>query len=136
MTFTVPAFVQIPEQRLLSVGAHMHWAGVDMKIEIERASPSPSQPAKECLLSTPKYDFNWQRSYTYDAPIDKVPTINAGDKLRFTCTYNNTKANKNVNKALLESRLPDPVDIRLGEQTTDEMCLGVLVTSQLRSYLD
>jgi hypothetical protein len=116
-----------PELALATVGAHMHWAGVDMKIEIERSAPSEAQPASECLLGTPKYDFNWQRGYTYDVPFEQLPTVRAGDKLRFTCTYDNTPDNPNVRRAMAEARLSSPPEIRLGENTFDEMCLGVLV---------
>lgn len=139
MELTLPDTVQgfpSPQASLLSVGAHMHWAGVDMKIEIERKNPTEGQPAKECLLGTPKYDFNWQRSYVYDGPQDKLPGFGAGDKVRFTCTYDNTKNNKNVSKALAESQQAAPSDIRLGEQTMDEMCLGVIVMVRRSNLLD
>lgn len=139
MELTLPDTVQgfpFPQASLLGAGAHMHWAGVDMKIEIERKNPVEGQPAKECLLGTPKYDFNWQRGYAYDEPLEKLPTFGAGDTVRFTCTYDNTNANKNVRKALAESRQAAPSDIRLGEQTTDEMCLGVLITVRRSSLVD
>lgn len=131
MEFVMPAAIgglPVPMLSISSVGAHMHLAGVDMKIEIERAADhaGPGQPAQECLLSTPKYDFNWQRGYVLDRLPDELPKVGPGDKLRFTCTYDNTKDNPNVAKALVEERLPGPVDIRLGESTLDEMCLGVL----------
>lgn len=126
----------LPTMSILGVGAHMHWAGVDMKIEVERRTPLPEQPAKECLLGTPKYDFNWQRSYSIDEPLEKLPTIGAGDKVRFTCTYDNTMDNKNIRKALAEKHQATPSDIHLGEQTTDEMCLGVLITVRRASLVD
>jgi hypothetical protein len=121
---------------LLGVGSHMHWAGVDMKIEVERRNPVPGQPAKECLLGTPKYDFNWQRGYTFDEPLEKLPTIGAGDKVRFTCTYDNTLENNNIRRALAEKQQATPSDIHLGEQTTDEMCLGVLIAVRRASLVD
>lgn len=127
MEFTLPEKISgfpLPTLSLATVGAHMHWAGVNMKIEVERA-PTSTGPAKECLLGTPKYDFNWQRGYVIDAPIDGMPKLQAGDKLRFTCTYDNTTDNPRVKQALAEQRLAAPVDISLGESTLDEMCLGV-----------
>jgi hypothetical protein len=139
MELVLPDTIQsfpLPTSSLLGVGSHMHWAGVDMKIEIERRDPSPGQPAKECLLGTPKYDFNWQRGYEFDEPQEKLPTIAAGDKLRFTCTYDNTVNNKNIRKALAEKKQATPSDIHLGEQTMDEMCLGVLVTVRRSSLVD
>ena len=139
MELTLPDTVRglpFPQSSLLGAGAHMHWAGVDMKIEIERKNPVEGQPAKECLLGTPKYDFNWQRGYSYDEPLEKLPTFGAGDKLRFTCTYDNTTGNKHVRKSLAETQQASPADIGLGEQTTDEMCLGVLVTVRRSSLVD
>lgn len=114
----------LPEMSIATIGAHMHWAGVDMKIEIERRAGM--LPEKECLLGTPKYDFNWQRGYAIDAPMSALPTFGPGDKLRFTCTYDNSTDNPHVRRALAESRQSAPVDITLGESTLDEMCLGVL----------
>lgn len=139
MELTVPETVQglpLPELRVHSAGAHMHWAGVDMKIEIDRKAPNAEQPAKECLLGTPKYDFNWQRSYEYDAPFDALPRVGAGDTLRFSCTYDNSMGNLHVRRALAEQQRATPADISLGEETLDEMCLGVLVLVRAATALD
>ena len=139
MEVTLPEMIQgfpLPTLSIAATGSHMHWAGVDMKIEIERKNPSAGQPAKECLLGTPKYDFNWQRGYAYDEPAEKLPTAAAGDKLRFTCKYDNTMGNKLVRKALAELHQASPAEIKLGEQTLDEMCLGVLVAVRRTSLVD
>lgn len=127
---------EIPPFNVYSVGSHMHWAGVDMKIEIERQNPAEGQPKNECLLSTPKYDFNWQRGYAYADVMDKLPLVTPGDKIRFKCTYDNTTGNKYVRKAMSEMRLSSPVDISLGETTLDEMCLGALVIVRRATLLD
>ncbi len=139
MELTIPTKigdVDIPQMAINAVGAHMHWAGVDMKIEIERAAPPEGQPQKECLLGTPKYDFNWQRGYQYAGPVDKLPSIGPGDKVRFTCKYNNTTSNRHVVKAMSELRLSSPAEITLGEETLDEMCLGVFVATRRATLLD
>lgn len=139
MELTIPEEMdggRLPPHSLLAVGTHMHWAGVDMKVEITRRAPTSEQPAHECLLGTPKYDFNWQRAYSYDLPTDKLPTVEGGDKIRFTCTYDNTTNNKYVRQALSELRLPGPVDIGLGETTLDEMCLGALVVVRRATAID
>ena len=36
-----------------------------------------AQPANECLVSAPKYDFEWQRSYVYDVALDDLPRFYA-----------------------------------------------------------
>lgn len=106
-------------------GAHMHWAGTNLTMKIERGAPV-DEPKNECLIATPKYDFNWQRGYTYDEEYDKLPTIAAGDKIHLECTYNNSTTNKNVAKAIFENQQPIS-DLHLGETTRDEMCLGAFV---------
>lgn len=133
MSFTIPPMIDgmvVPELRIHSAASHMHWVGKNMKIEIERAIVSGDDPAKECLLGTPKYDFNWQRFYQFDAPIEDLPMVRAGDTLKMTCTYDNSMGNPYVAKALAEKKLPGPVDVSLGEQTLDEMCLGGFVILQ------
>lgn len=139
MELTIPekiGDVAVPELSVYSVGAHMHWAGVDMKIDVERKAAASGEPPKECLLGTPKYDFNWQRGYAYDEPFDKLPVVRAGDKLRFTCTYDNTTGNPHVSKAMAEQRMSTPPEIRLGETTLDEMCLGAIVVVRRANLLD
>jgi hypothetical protein len=139
MEVVLPETIQgfpLPTLSIAAVGTHMHWAGVDMKVEIERKNPTHTQPAKECLIGTPKYDFNWQRGYAYDEPAENLPTAAAGDKLRFTCKYDNTMGNKHVRKALAEQQKASPTEIHLGEETLDEMCLGVLVITRRTSLVD
>lgn len=130
MRFTFPKFYNggpLPELKLYSIGTHMHYVGTDMKIDVERAAPTAADPEKECLVQTPKWNFNWQRLYDYDAAIEALPTVNGGDALNLRCTYDNSKQNPFVAQALLQEKLPDPQDVHLGESTLDEMCLGVFV---------
>jgi hypothetical protein len=122
MEFTMPA--SVPELPLATMGTHMHWVGTTMTVQIARGTAREGQPANECLIATPHYDFNWQRGYSYDAPIAQLPTIKGGDRIRMRCTYDNALENPRVARALAEQRLASPVDVRLGEETLDEMCLG------------
>jgi hypothetical protein len=123
MTFRMPT--NVPELMLWSVGTHMHYVGTDMKIDVERRTVQGDEPESECLVQTPRWDFNWQRGYVYDAPLDQVPRINRGDNLVMRCTYDNSPANPALARALSEAGLDAPIDVRLGEETLDEMCLGV-----------
>lgn len=122
MQFTVP---DVGKEGLLVYGAasHMHYVGTDMKIDLDRAKPAASEPASECLLQTPEWDFSWQRFYPYEAKTEDLPRIRTGDVLKLRCTYDNTIQNPFVAAALDELGLPAPVDVYLGEQTLDEMCL-------------
>lgn len=132
MLFDIPSGT--PEYRVWTVGTHMHYVGTDMRIGIERAAPG-DQPAEECLLDTPAWDFNWQRGYRYDVPIDQAPTLTAGDQLKLRCAYDNSMQNPHVATALVQQGLTAPRDVVLGERTLDEMCLGVFGLAQKVSDL-
>jgi hypothetical protein len=109
---------------IYGMGTHMHYAGTDMAVHLEHAAPAEGEPARECLIQTPRWDFSWQRGYQYDAPIDELPVARPGDRLLFRCTYDNSMDNPFVHAALIEQDLPEPKDILMGEETLDEMCLG------------
>jgi len=121
MLYTLPS--EIPEVRLWQVGSHMHYIGVDMIIGIRRNVSTG--PAEECLLHTPTYNFEWQRLYTYDASLDDMPRLAGGDELYMRCTYDNTLNNPGVVESLGQLGLDEPIEVRLGEETRDEMCLGI-----------
>lgn len=129
MQITVPPEVII-DLPIMMVMAHMHYVGVDLRAEIHRATLPASQPQDECLIHNPAWNFGWQRFYEFDVPISELPTAKAGDVLTLTCKYNNTKNNRFVSQALTDEGLSEPVEVRLGEATLDEMCLapvGILV---------
>jgi hypothetical protein len=109
-----------PTYHVWGAGTHMHYVGRDMKIEVQRAGT-----LDECLVQTPAWDFNWQRLYYYDTPIERTPTVNAGDVISMRCTYDNSMDNVFVREALAARGETAPLDVRLGEETLDEMCLGV-----------
>jgi hypothetical protein len=113
-----------PELRIWAVGTHMHYVGTDMRIGITRAAPG-SEPAEECLLQTPDWDFNWQRGYLYDVPIEQAPSARPGDIVDLRCTYDNSLNNSFVVEALEQQGMMTPQDVLLGESTLEEMCLGV-----------
>ncbi len=129
MTFTMPTELNgrpiPPKLGILGVGAHMHLAGVDEKITLKRAKPS-SEPADECLLQEPRWNFDWQRGFQYDTPLANLPTITPGDTMEVRCTFDNTMANRKIGAALLEQGFSQPQPIKLGEQTLDEMCLAAV----------
>lgn len=105
---------------IYSVGTHMHYAGTDMKIDLVHKTSEP-----ECLVQTPKWDFSWQRVYQYKASIDDLPRVGPSDELHMRCTYDNSLNNPFIARALKEKGLTQPGDVLLGEQTLDEMCLGI-----------
>ncbi len=103
---------------VFAVGTHMHLLGKDMKISFER-----SDGTSQCLLQTPDWDFDWQRSYYYDTT--EALKIERGDVLTMRCTYDNTLDHAGTAEALEEQGLEEPIDVYLGEESLDEMCLGV-----------
>ena len=92
---------------------------------VAQETSTATDPKDECFLQTPHWNFNWQRGYMYDAPMEKLPILRAGDKLRMRCTYDNTMGNPFVAEALQQHGRMAPADVTLGEMTLDEMCLGV-----------
>ncbi len=83
---------------LHSVALHMHTLGDSGTLQLLRPS------GDECLLDIPRWDFHWQRRYTFADPI----AVASGDQLKISCTWTNDTEN--------------PVE--WGERTNDEMCLG------------
>jgi hypothetical protein len=99
-------------------------------LKCEQAKPAnPStlltseQPANECLASVPGYDFEWQRAYQYDAPLEELPIFSPGDVLTIDCYYNNSMNNRLMREALGRAGISEPKNVILGDETLDEMCL-------------
>ena len=109
------------ESTVWAVGTHMHLIGRDMKMALEHPDGSET-----CLIQTPEWDFDWQRAYYYDVPVAEAPKPRAGDTLRLRCTYDNTLDNPGTRRALAEQGLSEPVDVYLGEESLDEMCIGIV----------
>ncbi len=112
--------------KIYGAGTHAHYVARDLRIWVERKAPAEGEPASECIIQTPSWDFNWQRGYGYDANYDTYPTLADGDVMHFKCIYDNTMGNKFVAQALEDQGKSAPVEVRLGEDTLDEMCLGAL----------
>jgi hypothetical protein len=113
----IPDIVDI---RIWTIANHMHKVGVNMKVWIERAGE------ELCLLHTPRWDFNWQRFYNYDVPIEDGFQVKGGDVVHVQCEYDNTLDNPAVVEALAEVGLEEPIDVFVGEGTLDEMCLAAI----------
>lgn len=112
--------------RILAIAPHMHLAGSDIKVTADRAAPDANNPASECMVQVPSWNFNWQRAYQYDVDIASLPTFGPGDLAKVRCTYNNTLSNPALAEALKEANQTQTQPISLGENTLDEMCLAVV----------
>jgi hypothetical protein len=125
MQRTVPDLGGLTDVRIYSANPHMHLVGTHIAGKIQRAAARASDPQSECLANG-GWNFDWQRTYIYDTSLDQLPSVQAGDVIDVTCHWNNTIDNPFVQRMLTDSQLPpSPVDISLGEQTTNEMCLEI-----------
>lgn len=125
MRFTIPDLGALTDVRLFSANPHMHLIGTHISATLERPAARGNDPKTECVANG-GWNFDWQRTYQYDAPLDELPSIAAGDVLDVKCRWNNTLQNPFVQRMLADSNLPpQPIDVGLGEQTTQEMCLEI-----------
>ncbi|MEL6349651.1 MAG: hypothetical protein AAFV53_41490 [Myxococcota bacterium] len=112
----LPLPIELP---VFAVGTHMHYVGVDMQIDY-----IPAEGDRECVIQT-DWSFDWQRIYNFDVPVDELMRVQSGDSIEMRCTYDNSMNNEYVRRALEEQGLTEPIDVYLGEETLDEMCLGI-----------
>jgi hypothetical protein len=79
------AYIDVPKEMLLySAFPHAHYRGYASDLWLQYPDGS-----KKLLLAMPRYDFNWQREYTFATP-EKIP---AGSKLIAHYWYDNSKQN-------------------------------------------
>jgi hypothetical protein len=79
------AYIDVPKDMLLySAFPHAHYRGYASDLWVQYPDGSKKQ-----LLAMPRYDFNWQREYTFAEPL-KIP---AGSKLIAQYWYDNSKQN-------------------------------------------
>ncbi len=84
---------------------HMHELGRSFRMEL-----NPDGDESLLLLDIPRWDFHWQDSYQFVEPV----TIDFGDVLRMSCTWDNSLSE-------------DPRYVVWGEGTSDEMCFGTVM---------
>lgn len=106
------------ELRVLSVTPHMHYLGTR-----QRATVTHADGETECMIDS-GWDFDWQRTYTYDAKLEELPLFEPSSKVTVSCEWNNTFGNPNLSRLLYNTGLVAPYDVRLGLTTADEMCLA------------
>ncbi len=81
---------------------HMHTLGQSAGMSVTRADGT-----EDCLLQIDDWDFNWQRTYELQEPMQ----IAVGDTWNIECTWENTTGQ----------------DVGWGDGTSDEMCLGAVL---------
>jgi hypothetical protein len=90
------AALQLEQVHVESVLPHMHRRGRVVSLETDG----------ELFFEIPDWDFHWQQTYYFQQPV----ALPQGSELRLRCTFDNETDQ----------------EIRWGERTEDEMCVGVL----------
>jgi hypothetical protein len=97
---------------------HMHLLGKD----IELFATLPGEKERS-LIRIPEWDYNWQEQYELREPM-KLPK---GTVLRVHATFDNSAENP-------RNPSSPPRLVRLGEQTTDEMCFVFMGVSSTAAF--
>jgi hypothetical protein len=96
-----------------SAAPHMLQRGTQMELDA-----LPVDGGTTCLVRTPVWQFGWQSDYFFQNPV----TVNPGDQLSISCTWDNSAANQ----PFVDGGQVAPVDMNWGVGPNDEMCLGML----------
>jgi hypothetical protein len=98
--------------KILRIQPHMHLLGVGMKVTL-----NPGTPQAKVLLNDTRYDFDYQRYFDMPQPV----TVEAGDSIQVTCTYN-----PRLRQELPQLRKLQPRYVTWGDGSSDEMCLAII----------
>jgi hypothetical protein len=101
---------------LLGVQGHMHLLGKSIRLEL-----NPDSKASTLLVDIPKWDFHWQGGYWYKEAI----AAQKGEVLRISCTHDNSPENQ----PWIGGKQQQPRYVVWGEGTSDEMCVGAVMTT-------
>ena len=96
---------------LTSVMPHMHWLGKDFEFT---AILPDDKHTRMPLIKIDHWNFNWQGTYAFEQPI-KLPK---GTTFEMVAHFDNSAANP-------ANPSHPPKVVTWGEQTTNEMCIGV-----------
>lgn len=92
---------------IYSLFPHAHYRGVETRFDLHMPDGST-----QALLHVPRYDFNWQHTYSLEQPV----TVAAGSRIVHTTVYDNSARNP---------ANPDPDrEVPWGLQSYDEMLYG------------
>jgi bile acid transporter len=100
-----------------TVSLHMHNLGTTGFMHLRRKDGT-----RQCLLEIKNWDFHWQGGVRLQKPI----LISPGDVIEMQCRYDNSQANQPT----YQGKQQAPRNVNWGENTTDEMCLGILLWGQ------
>jgi Copper type II ascorbate-dependent monooxygenase, C-terminal domain len=96
---------------LTSVMPHMHWLGKDFTF----TAVLPDEAGTRIpLIKIDRWNFNWQGTYAFEKPI----SLPKGTYLEMEAHFDNSDANP-------ANPTHPPKVVTWGEQTTNEMCIGI-----------
>lgn len=98
---------------LIGTTPHMHTLGASIGLDLINEQTQE----KTCLIDIPRWDFNWQQSYSFAQGHSLE--LKRGDVLRQRCTYDNSPENQQV----INGQQRAPKRVFWGDGTLDEMCL-------------
>jgi len=108
--YTIEAERLIPsDATLYSIAPHMHLLGKSAEMWVETPDG-----ARIDLVRVPRWDFHWQTEFILSEPLH----LAKGSKLKIKSVFDNSDTNP-------FQPLHPPKQVTFGEQTTDEMCVGV-----------
>jgi mono/diheme cytochrome c family protein len=97
-----------------AVTPHMHRLGRDIKMTV-----TDPEGRTRGLVEIASWDFGWQNTYYFAEPL----LLRAGSRIDVVAHYDNSEANpSNPNHP--------PKEVRWGEATTDEMCIGFIALTK------
>jgi len=99
---------------IVRVGAHMHLLGQSMTITL-----NPGTPTQRTVLDVPDYNFHYQKAYDLARPI----AVRPGDTIQVKCNYDPV-----LRQELPTLRNLPPRFVTWGDGSSDEMCLGIVMT--------
>jgi hypothetical protein len=105
---------------LTAVLPHMHLLGKDFLMTATRPDGTT-----RTLIRIDRWEFNWQNSYDFVEPV----ALPARTRIDVVAHYDNSAANP-------RNPSSPPKEVRWGEQTTDEMCIGFLQLTRDDEHLD
>jgi mono/diheme cytochrome c family protein len=104
---------------LHSAFMHQHVLGKSTSIELIREDGTELM-----LLDIRDWDFDWQDEYVFEDEVIMYPE----DKLRLTCTWDNSAANQQF----VNARQLAPQYVEFGEGTVDEMCVNYFYVTRAK----
>jgi hypothetical protein len=98
------------DSTIYNVTPHMHLLGKKIKVTM-----TPPGGKAMVLVGIDEWDYNWQEKYFFKEPM----AVKSGTRFDVEAIYDNSAKNPN-------NPFNPPKLVRVGEQTTNEMCFGFL----------